>query len=103
MRAQVASPMLSALFCIPVDFVLVLVKFIKLLRYFLPIFYLSIPIQTVVDSFLHYRRKDGGLFFSPVMGRECDFFDAEPLEHAGLGVDSWNEWWDEGPVCKCLL
>lgn len=36
------------------------------------------------------------------MRRQSDFLNAEPLEHAALGCDSWDEGGDVDPVVMGL-
>ena len=37
------------------------------------------------------------------MRGKCDFFDAEPFEHASFSIDAWNEWEYKSPVLVGLL
>ena len=54
---QVASPVLSALLCIPIYFIFLLVELVQLLRNFLPVFDLPLIRHVLLNPFSHYGRK----------------------------------------------
>ena len=97
---QVAIPVLSALFGVPEDLVLAVVKEVKPLGDHLPVLgVLRLPLEALLgDQFA----QETGFLLTPVVGGEVDFFEAEPLEHAGLAGDPGDDGGDGFPVLGVL-
>lgn len=93
--------MLSALLCITIDLIDILIEPIEILRDLFP-FPNLITTLAALQPLSHQPRQQIWLLLGPVMSGECDFLNWEPFEHAGFRSDSGDHRSNEFPIFGVL-
>ncbi len=99
---EIARPVFPALLSVAVNFVVVEVEFVQFLRDLFPVVNLAIVLEPLVVPVSYDRAEEVGFLVAPGVVGESDFFEAEPLEHADLAVDSRDQGGYEFPVLLLL-
>lgn len=90
LRTQIASPVFPALFCISINFILILVELIKFLRDFLPIMNFAVMFTAFIVSLLYDFGKMIWFKVTPWITWKSNLLQTEPFEHTSLSINSWN-------------
>jgi hypothetical protein len=97
---EVAVPVFPALLGVSKYFVVPVVEKVKSLGDKFPI--LGVLVLALIALLVDEGGEQVALFLAPVVGGEVDLLKTEPLEHAGLGCNSWDERSDHFPVLAIL-